>query len=64
MRPGRFSPTNSGDHTFPFSASGRMPVVSTRAHGPRSDGATHTKTPSFHGAALSSWGTREVPVAT
>lgn len=64
VRPGRFSPANSGDHTLPFSAPGRIPVVSASFHGPRRDRDTHTKMPSFHGAAASSPGTRVVPVAT
>ncbi|MCK2215717.1 hypothetical protein MF672_018245 [Actinomadura sp. ATCC 31491] len=64
VRPGRFSPANSGDHTLPFSAPGLMRVVSASRHGPRRDGATHTKMPSFQGAAAFRPGTRVVPVAT
>ncbi len=64
VRPGRFSPTNSGDHTLPFSAPGRMRVVSASLHGPSRERATHTKRPSFQGPAASSPGTRVVPVAT
>ncbi|MEV6157285.1 hypothetical protein AB0L53_43805 [Nonomuraea sp. NPDC052129] len=64
MRPGRFSSTNSGDQTLPFSAPGRMPVVSASFHGPRRDGDTHMKMPSFHGAAAATPGARVVPVAT
>ena len=41
-----------------------MPVVSASLHGPRSDGDTHTKMPSFHGPAALSPGARVVPVAT
>src|SRR5882757_5779586 len=49
-----FSPTNSGDHTLPFSAPGRIRVVSINCHGPLREWATHRKMPSFQGAAMSS----------
>ena len=47
-----------------LTALGRMPVVSASFHGPRRDGDTHTKRPSFHGAAPGSSAARVVPVAT